>query len=94
MSALHHCVDDVAVIRDGHKPFSRTIGDALSQLACRSIEDAYLRDTLEDMRFDRPARNTSTGGKCDNCGHDALLAPLKVYDGTDMATFMVCRSCR
>jgi hypothetical protein len=48
--SLHHCVDESAVIRDGHKPFARTIGDALTQLATRSPEDAWKRDELEKLR--------------------------------------------
>lgn len=93
-TTLHTCVDSSAVIRPGHKPFKRTIGDALSELACRSEGDAWLRDTLEQLRFDRPARNSMTGGKCDNCGREGWLTHVKHYDGTDMVTFRVCRTCR
>lgn len=53
MTRLHICVADNAIHRDGHKPFSRTIGDALSQLASRSTEDAFKRDELEQLRKGR-----------------------------------------
>lgn len=93
-TALHNCVDQQAVIRPGHQPFKRTIGDALSQLACRSEDDAWVRDSLEQMRFDRPERNHAHGGACENCGKEASLVPVKFYESTDMVTFNLCRSCR
>lgn len=89
MTALHHCVNEHAVIREGHKPFSRTIGDALSELACRSVEDAFTRDSLEDMRLDRK-RNHQVGGNCDNCSKPSMLQPIEI-DGVE---FLVCRKCR
>lgn len=89
MTALHHCVGQNAVIRPGHKEFSRTIGDALNDLARRSIDDAFTRDALEDLRYNRH-RNHQVGGKCENCGKDALLSPIEMDD----VEFLVCRKCR
>lgn len=78
-----------AIIRDGHKSFSRTIGDALDESARLDVEHAWLRDMLEDMATGR-RRNQEHGGSCDNCGKDAFLASTQVAE----VTFDLCRGCR